>query len=225
MKKKILLAILFTFMTVHSAFAADQIKVVAMEEFKTAEPSEMINVKVLKASSLGKYELKENYILHCQVLQIVDPKRLKRSASFYVKPVSYTTPDDDTVKIREELYGKYSAHVLSKDELKEIEPTKVIKSAALTVGNYFVKGLSVGVSFVEGVVKNEKDNRLKSGVVNAYEASPLSYVEEGEQLDIQVGDDLYLVFKYDDENDLEESDTERAGESKSDSKENTPQEN
>ena len=121
-----------------------------------------------------------------------------------MRPVSYTTPDNDIVRIREEFYGKYSKHVLSKEELKEIEPGKVIKGAALTVGNYFVKGLSIGVSFVEGVVKNEKDNRLKSGVVNAYEASPLSYVEEGQQLDIKVGDDFYLVFKYDNDEEGEE---------------------
>ena len=204
MVKKILLTILLTFISIHTAMAADQIKVVAIEDFKTAEPAETIDVKVLKASPLGKYELKENYVLHCQVLKIVDPKRLKRSASFYVRPVSYTTPDNDIVRIREEFYGKYSKHVLSKEELKEIEPGKVIKGAALTVGNYFVKGLSIGVSFVEGVVKNEKDNRLKSGVVNAYEASPLSYVEEGQQLDIKVGDDFYLVFKYDDDEEGEE---------------------
>ena len=201
MVKKFLLTILLTFISIHAAMAADQIKVVAMEEFKTAEPSETIDVRVLKASQLGDYELKENYVLHCQVLKIVDPKRLKRSASFYVKPISYTTAENNTVKIRDEFYGKYSKHVLSKEELKEIEPGKVIKGAALTVGNYFVKGLSIGVSFVEGVVKNEKDNRLKSGVVNAYESSPLSYVEEGQQLDIHIGDDFYLVFKYDDDED------------------------
>ena len=94
------------------------------------------------------------------------------------------------------MYGKYSKFVLSKEEIKKIPPTTVIKKAALTVGDYFVKGLSICYSFVEGVVKNEKDdNRLKSGVKNAYEESPLSLISEGEQLDIKVGDDFYLVFK------------------------------
>ena len=102
---------------------------------------------------------------------------------------------NNTVKIKEDMYGKYSKTVLSKEELKKIPPAKVIKSAALMVGNYFVKGLSIGVSFVEGFAKNEKDNRFKSAVANAYEESPLSYVSEGEQLDIKVGDDFYLVFK------------------------------
>ncbi len=200
MLKKLLTVFVFLIIPMQTVFSADQIKVVATEEFRTDNPAEMINVQVMKASALGRYELKENDVLHCQVLKIADPKRLKRSAGFYVKPVAYTS-DGETIKIKDELYGKYSKHVLSKEELKEIEPGKVIKGAALTVGNYFVKGLSIGVSFVEGVVKNEKDNRLKSGVVNAYESSPLSYVEKGEQLDIKVGDDFYLVFKYDDDDD------------------------
>ena len=89
-----------------------------------------------------------------------------------------------------------------KEELKKIPPFKVMKNAALMVGNYFVKGLSIAYHFGEGFVKNEKDNRFKSGVTNAYEESPLSYIGEGEQLDIKVGDDFYLVFKT--EEDVEE---------------------
>ena len=33
------------------------------------------------------------------------------------------------------------------------------------------------------------------GVTNAYEESPISLVEKGEQLDIKTGDDFYFVFK------------------------------
>ena len=89
-----------------------------------------------------------------------------------------------------------------KEELKKIPPFKVMKNAALMVGNYFIKGISIAYHFGEGFVKNEKDNRFKSGVTNAYEESPLSYIGEGEQLDIKVGDDFYLVFKT--EEDVEE---------------------
>ena len=71
----------------------------------------------------------------------------------------------------------------------------MVKNGALMVGSYFVKVLSIGVAFVEGVAKNEQDNRLKSGVTNAYEESPISLVEKGEQLDIKTGDDFYFVFK------------------------------
>ena len=192
--KKILLILALMFFQITACHAAVQMKVVALEEFKTDAPSETIKVKVLQDTVLGSYDIGVNSILECQVLQIVDPKRLKRNASFYVKPLSYTV-DGTVCEIEEEYYGKYSAFVLSKEEIKEIPAGKVIKKAAMTVGDYFVKGLSTCVAFVQGFAKNEKDNRLKSGVVNAYEESPLSYISEGQQLDIKVGDDFYLVFK------------------------------
>ena len=192
--KKILLILALMFFQITACHAAVQMKVVALEEFKTDAPSETIKVKVLQDTVLGSYDIGVNSVLECQVLRIVDPKRLKRNASFYVKPLSYTV-DGTVCEIEEEYYGKYSAFVLSKEEIKEIPAGKVIKKAAMTVGDYFVKGLSTCVAFVQGFAKNEKDNRLKSGVVNAYEESPLSYISEGQQLDIKVGDDFYLVFK------------------------------
>ena len=192
--KKILLILALMFFQITACHAAVQMKVVALEEFKTDAPSETIKVKVLQDTVLGSYDIGVNSVLECQVLRIVDPKRLKRNASFYVKPLSYTV-DGTVCEIEEEYYGKYSAFVLSKEEVKEIPAGKVIKKAAMTVGDYFVKGLSTCVAFVQGFAKNEKDNRLKSGVVNAYEESPLSYISEGQQLDIKVGDDFYLVFK------------------------------
>ena len=192
--KKVLLILALMFFQITACHAAVQMKVVALEEFKTDAPSETIKVKVLQDTVLGSYDIGVNSVLECQVLRIVDPKRLKRNASFYVKPLSYTV-DGTVCEIEEEYYGKYSAFVLSKEEIKEIPAGKVIKKAAMTVGDYFVKGLSTCVAFVQGFAKNEKDNRLKSGVVNAYEESPLSYISEGQQLDIKVGDDFYLVFK------------------------------
>ena len=194
MKNKILLIVLVLFLQISASYAATHLKVVSMDEFKTEAPKKEIDVRIVEDSKLGSYDLGVNSILHCEVLAVVDPKRGKRNASFFVKPLSYTT-GNTTCIIEEEMYGKYSKFVLSKEEIKKIPPSTVIKKTALTVGDYFVKGLSICYSFVEGVVKNEKDNRLKSGVTNAYEESPLSLISEGEQLDIKVGDDFYLVFK------------------------------
>lgn len=208
MKKVIIILVLMLFQ-ISVCHAACQMKVVALEEFRTDAPTETIKVKVLQESTLGKYDIGVNSILECQVLQVVDPKRLKRNASFYVKPISYTV-NNTTCKIEEDFYGKYSTFVLSKEEIKEIPPGKVIKSAAMTVGNYFVKGLSTCVAFVQGFAKNEKDNRFKSGVVNAYEESPLSYISEGQQLDIKVGDDFYLVFKTKEDEEEEANEVEAA---------------
>ena len=198
MKKKIFLTFLCLFIQISSCFAANQVKVAAMSEFKTDKPAKSIDVRVLEASPLGHYYLEPASILHCQVLKIVDPKRGKRSAVFFVKP-EYYIYNYQTTQIEEEMYGKYSKFVLSKEELKKIPPFTVMKNAALLVGNYFVKGLSIAYSFGEGFIKNEQDNRFKSGVTNAYEESPLSLVQEGEQLDIKIGDDFYLIFKTEDD--------------------------
>lgn len=192
--KKLVLLFSFILLQISAAEAACQLHVAATEEFKTDKPSKNIVVRVLEPSELGKYKLETNSELNCKVLRVVDPKRGKRNATFFVKPVSFTSGSEE-VSIEEEMYGKYSKFVLSKEELKKIPPFKVMKNAALMVGNYFIKGLSVAYSFGEGFVKNEKDNRLKSGVTNAYEESPLSYISAGEQLDLKVGDDFYLVFK------------------------------
>lgn len=195
MKKCVICLLIFIFQALIPAFAETvQLKVMAIQDFKTESPSSSISVRILKDSQLDKYELKENDVLTCSIAQIIEPKRGKRDASFVVKPTKYYT-GTSTVNIEEVLYGKYSKTVLSKDELKKIKPAKVIKKTALTVGGHFVKGLSTGVAFAEGVIDNEDDNRLKSGVVNAYKESPLSYVENGQQLDIKAGDEFYLVFK------------------------------
>ena len=177
-----------------SVNAANQVKVSALESFNTAKPSETFKVVVEENSSLGIYNLNENTILNCVVLKVVEPKRGKRNATFYVKPISYVY-NDKTCQIVEEMYGKYSKKILSKEELKKIPPTKIIGKTALTVGNYFVHGLSTGVSLAKGMIQNEEDNRIKSGVKKAYKESPLSFVEEGEELDIKCGDVFYLVFK------------------------------
>ncbi len=200
--KKVLILLILLLLPVSVCHAATQIKVVALDNFKTDSPTDKLNVRVLENTVLGKYDIAANSTLHCRVLKIVDPKRGKRNATFYVQPTAYTK-DEITTPIKGDFYGKYSTFVLSKEELKEIPPGKVIKKAALSVGDYFVKGLSTGVAFVQGFAKNEKNNRLKSGVVNAYEESPFSYISEGQQLDIKVGDDFYLVFKIKDDDDEE----------------------
>lgn len=191
MKKLILLCAL---LHMSSCFAADYLKVTAMEDFNTGAPKETFDARVREDAVLGRYNIGVNSVLHCQVLKVVDPRRGKRNALFFVKPLTYTQ-DGVVNNIEEEMYGKYTTVVLSKEELKQLPYVKMAKNGALMVGNFFVKGLSICVSFVEGFAKNEKDNRLKSGITNAYEESPISYVEKGDELDIKVGDDFYFVFK------------------------------
>ena len=92
MKKKIFLTLFCLLMQISASSAANQLKVAAMSEFKTDKPAKTIDVRVLESSPLGKYNLEVASILHCQVIKIVDPKRGKRSAIFFVKPIERFSP-------------------------------------------------------------------------------------------------------------------------------------
>lgn len=198
MYKKLAVLVVAFVLSISVSNAAVQMKVAAQQSFSTENPGQYIKVSVLHDTVLGKYDLKANDMLKCRVLQVTDPKRGKRNASFYVQPICFSDYGKVT-QINEEYYGKYSKTVLSKEEIKNLPKGKIIKSAALTVGSYFVKGLSTGVSFAQGVIQNDEDNRLKSGVVQAYKDSPLSYVEKGEELSINPGDEFYFVLNTDEE--------------------------
>ena len=65
----------------------------------------------------------------------------------------------------------------------------------LSVGNHFVKGISLGYHAVEGAVKNEEGNRFKSSAVSVYESTPFSYVEKGEEIVIPKNNIFILNFK------------------------------
>ena len=193
--KKILLTILTLFITITMSNAeTNKIHVTTVGEFDTSNPSQKIDVRVLENGQLGYYFLKEGDIIHCDVTKVTDPKRGKRSASFKVCPISYTS-GGETTEINERFEGKYAARIISKEELKNIDKKKVGKKAVVTVGGFFVKGATQAVSLAEGMIKNEEGNRLESGVKQVYKDSPLSYVEKGKELELNSDDAFYLIFK------------------------------
>lgn len=195
MNKKIFLMISVLFFGLSAANAAsDKIHVTTVNEFNTKNPSQKIDVKVVEEGILGSHVLKTDDVIHCNVIKVTDPKRGKRAASFAVCPISYTS-EGNTISITENYYGKYAARVLSKEELQNVDAKKVGKKAAVTVGNYFVKGVAPAVSMAEGMVKNQEGNRIESGIKQVYKDSPLSYVEKGNELDLVPGEQFYLIFK------------------------------
>ena len=120
---------------------------------------------------------------------------MKRNASFSFVPISYRNSSGETIEIR----GYYPAKYTTK-----LNKGQLAKTAALGVGSFFVKGLSLGYSAVEGAIKNEKDNRFKSSVNEVYEDSPFSYVEKGGEIVIKKDQVFYLNFKVKDEPDEDE---------------------
>ena len=169
--------------------AAEVLRVESLSTFSTAKPPQFISLKSMSSVTLDENVIiPEGVIVKGRITDVKLPKRLKRNATFSVVPVSYLGADGKIVKINGEHIGKFSPKF-------EIDKGDVAKSAALTVGDHFVKGISMGYHAVEGAVKNEEGNRLKSSAVSVYENSPLSYIEEGQELEIKKNDLFSLRFK------------------------------
>lgn len=193
--KKWLCVISILSLTMTAAFAADILQVESLTKFSTAEYPSEVQFRALNDIELSSnVKIKEGYTLTGKLVDVVSPKRLKRDAKFSFMPMYYVDNNGNTTMIKEPLEGRYSKDI-------EINKGELAKSAALGVGNYFVQGLSMGYYAVEGAVKNESDNRFKSSAKSVYEHSPLSYVEKGQDIEINVHDVFGLKFKIDDEED------------------------
>ncbi len=190
------LLILLSFMLLSSPVMAKTIQVQAMSDFSSENPPENYSVKVLEDVYIeDQIVLQNGFILNGKIVDVKDPKRLKRNATFTFVPLEYIDLNSVTHSISGYYPGKYTTK-LNKGQLA--------KSAALTVGSYFVKGLSLGYSAVEGAIKNEEDNRFKSGAKAVYEDSPFSYVEKGHELIIPKDSIFFLKFRAKDEPDEED---------------------
>lgn len=202
MKKFLFNTIVFSMvLTTMPALAATKIEVEAMSEFSSLTPSQ--TMKVI-AHEQVEFEngiiFKNGTIITGKIIEVKQPTRGKRNASFKFLPTTYTYNGKTTKNLDDTFIGKYV-------EKKEIDKGNAALSAASTAGGLIlgVPGFSQGVSMIKGMVKNTEENRLKSGMKQVYKDSPLSYVEEGKDVTIKTGDIFYLKFKtnesedYDDE--------------------------
>lgn len=186
--KKLFVYILFGLLTVTPAIA-ETMAVQSVTEISTKNPEQVVIVKVARNCKLDGVELKEGYILEGKIFSVTDPKRLKQDAKFTFYPTFYTDLDGKKSRFSKMYVGEYTPKF-------EIDPGKLAKTAALSVGNRFVKGVKTGYYAVEGAVENEDGNRIKSAAHNVYDNSFLSYAQKGEQLDIKPN--TLFGFKFDD---------------------------
>lgn len=193
MKKFLMILTIFASL---SAFASDKIRLRALVDFNSSNPNETFQAQVLETSLMGSIVLLEGDKLNCILLEIKDPKRAKIDAKVYFKIVSYENPRG-LQKINENLTAKYAKKVVNKEEIKNIPPKKIAKTAANIAAGAIVEGLSYGVSLVDGIITNKEGNRLKSGVKQVYEDSVFSYVKYGDEVDIKTGDTFYFIIKTD----------------------------
>ncbi len=161
------------------------VKVAAESNFTTADPPETWKVSLVEdvTTKTGQV-LKAGSVIEGRIIDVVQPKRLKRDASFVFVPVMFYDVDGNKYEIKYHIEGKY-------DALAKIEAKKLLKTGILTAGNLVVQGISPCYQVVEGVYKNEEGNRLKSGAVAAIDATPLSYYKYGNDLVFKKGQ----VFK------------------------------
>ena len=192
MKKNLYLLVLIFGLLCQPVFAKT-VAVEALNDFSTENPSARMSIKILEDLAIDdNVVFSEGTVVDGKVVDVTDPKRLKRDATFTFVPLSYVDKNGKTIDVKGYYPAKYTTKI-SKGELA--------KNVGLSVGNFFVKGLSLGYSAVEGAVKNEKDNRFKSSVTEVYKDSPFSYVEKGTELVIEKNQMFYLNFKSKDDED------------------------
>jgi hypothetical protein len=180
-------AIIFSSMA--TAVLAETIKVEAMEDFSTATPSTNFRVKILDQCTLpGGTILCAGSILLGQVSDVEHAKRLKQDGYFEFVPTEVTI-DGNVQKIENPTV------ILKVADYVPLNPKQIAGNVAKTAAGYAVKGATQGISFVQGVVQAQNGDRLKSGLTKVYKDSPLSYIEQGSELSVKVGDILILVVK------------------------------
>lgn len=168
---------------------AKNVEVEALSNFSTNNPPKYYSVKIVENIETSKGIIQSGSILEGKIT-VKDAARLKRDATFTFLPTVLTEPDGNVIKIKKNFAGKYS---------KGLDKGQLAKTAALSAGNIMVKGFSTGYRAIEGAVKNEEGNRLKSSAVAVYESTPISYIEKGNALEIKKGERFYINFRTDDE--------------------------
>lgn len=200
MKKNLYIWAVFAFTLIcMPANAAQSVKVSALTPFNSLMPATTMKVMVLEKAELKNgMVFEDGTVILGDIIEVKQPKRAKLNASFRFKPVSYSY-NGTTFKIEDpEIIAKYA-------EYKELDKVGLATSAATTVAGQFIKipGLSQGVSFIKGVVKDPEHNRLKSGAVQVYKDSPLVYIEEGKDVVINKDQMFLLKFKTSKHEDLD----------------------
>lgn len=181
--KKFLLIVTILLFIINPSFAKAT-RVEALSDYTSEYPPAMLYFKLFEYSESFEDipEFSIGDIVEAIVIKTKDNKRLKQNATFALKINRLKKEDGRIIQVNN-IYAKYTT---------KIDTAEVSKNIALGVGNYFVKGLSIGYKTVEGAFKNEEDDRLKSAGVALYKSTPLSYVEKGNEIDIKVGD-IFLL--------------------------------
>lgn len=185
--KKLIISIFLVLVTAGTSFAATAVKVIAKDDYTTADPKNNFKVKTINNLIFEDgYKIPEGTIITGKVIKVKNATRGKRDAYFDFYPTEFKNGNQKE-KIKE---PKFIARVYNYEPLDKKE---LAESAGKAAAGFIVTGASQGISFIQGIVTpQEGENRLTSGFKKVYKDSPLSYVEKGEELNIKEGDEIYL---------------------------------
>ncbi len=186
MFKKILVLFLIIIFQSNILLAyAKKVEVKALLPFDSLNPPKNFSVmlnedfEVSEVKTLYKY-----YTLNGYIYEVIPPKRLKQSASFIFIPTSYTDFSHKTYPLTN-VVSKYT----TKFALKSFTITSAL---ILAVGLVPAIVVSTGYFAVDGAMKNNDGNRLKSSATEVYDKSYLSMGEKGKNLHISKNQDFLL---------------------------------
>lgn len=187
--KKILLVLICILLLTTSSVQAKTFQVVSLQCFSTEFPLEIYNIETLEKINLGHgVVIQPGTVVAGRVVKITKPRRGKRNAYFEFVPIAMRY-NGVTTKIE---HPSVVADIIG---YRKIDPEKAAIYIAKKATNFIFLGASFGVSFIEGTMKAEEGDRLKSGLKQTYKDTPLSLIEPGSELNIEIGDTLKFRLK------------------------------
>ncbi|MGM9994766.1 MAG: hypothetical protein ACI37R_08585 [Candidatus Avigastranaerophilus sp.] len=200
MKKIICLILFFVFLMPLCAFAdilPYKIYACSTEKINTSQIKEG---EYLTFLTIGQYEIAENkYIEENAIVKViikkyVKPKRGKRNGYAKIELVEYSIPSKDN-----EIINISNKNITGTLKLSSpLDKKEIIKNASVAVTGHFLEipGFSQAIAISKGLINpNPEQNRLQSAGTNLYESTPFTYVEKGNDLEIEENAIVVLKIK------------------------------
>ena len=166
---------------------AQIMKMEMVSQFHSDKPAKYVELKFQGDATIYNSIIYSGTIVNCEVIDVSEPKRLKRNASFTCIPKTYTYYNSEPEAFKTKIKIKY---------IRILDSKIIAMNAATSVASFaaskFVPGLGLGINAVEGAIEAEDGERLKSAATNLYEHTPFSYIRKGYYETINIGDTILV---------------------------------
>ena len=197
--KKILtlfaLIILFNMTPANAEIIPNKIYAISSQTInkETIKKDDVITFISLKdCKIIDELEIKEKAEITVEVKEYVEPKRGKKDGYLKIHVLSYE--EFPNAHIHTDLSKRNIIGSLKPSTPKDIK--EIVESAGVSLTGKLLKvpGFSQAFAAAKGLIKpNEGQSRIKSAGQNLYESTPLTYIEEGE--DLEIHEDSIVVLK------------------------------